>query len=428
MSNSKSDNKGPVLVGPCPGRTGPGQDKGVEFSIARDILSHAVQTMSASVISKTSESFRSSYLGNLLIVADESGLTLRAADQEAIVSLDVQGALVTEVGKAVVPLELLKDLVSAFPTGGRVDVSTDDQGRTVIKCGRSKSALAANCEPETFPPGNEPEGEGISLDREILVEVLGQVTVAASQDESRPALTGVCFEFSTDGPALSSSTKLSLSKGLTLAAADGFRLATRHLPLASEQEEAKVVLPASSLSRLVRVMGKTDDETVTLHTLDGRAVFQTTGFRMEILAIENKFPDWQQIVPQSHAASVTVDATALRATLRQARLFPASEGYKKTYPIKVEYLNSGENALRQSSGQALRISAANSELGSYTATVPVTDVEGEPATIGLNAAFLLEMLPRLNGTIQMHTNSDSSPVVFTDTHLTYVVMPLVLRS
>ena len=83
MSNSKSDNKGPVLVG---------QDKGVEFSIARDILNHAVQTMSASVISKTSESFRSSCLGNLLIVADESGLTFRAADQGAIVSLDVQGA------------------------------------------------------------------------------------------------------------------------------------------------------------------------------------------------------------------------------------------------------------------------------------------------------------------------------------------------
>lgn len=377
--------------------------KGLEFSIARDILYNAVQTVATSVAGKATSA--ASYPGSLLIAADDSGLSFRAADAETFVSLQVQGALVTTTGRAVVTLALLKELVTAFPAGGRVDVSAGDGGRTTVTCGRSKSTLTAPCEPEAFPLGHEPEGEGIPLDRQALIEALAQVSVAANRDDSRPALTGVCFEFSEDA--------------LTLVAVDGFRLAVRSLPLAAVHEEAKALLPAVSLNRLVRVLSKLDAETVTLYTMDGRVVFQAPVLRMEMLTIEERFPNWQQIVPESHTASISVDPAALRATLRQARLFPAGEGYKKTWPIKVEYLNSGQNTLR--------ISAANSELGSYTATVPVTGVEGEPVALGLNAAFLLEMLPKLNGTLQMRTNGDSSPVVFADTSLTYVVMPLVLR-
>jgi DNA polymerase-3 subunit beta len=385
-----------------------------DFSIARDILNEAMQLVSASVSTKAS-TWNHPYIGNLLIVASESGLELRAADEEAIVSLTVQGALVTENGKAVVPLVLLRDLVKSFPGGGRVDVRLNNEG-TIVKCGRSKSTLTAAVEPDDFPLGAETDGEGISLKRDALVEIAGQVAVAASTDTSRPALTGVCFEFSSEEPALSK------SKGLILVAADGFRLAVRSLPLETEQAgtEAKMVIPASSLKRLLKVLRKLDDETVTLHIMgEGkRAVFRADRFQMETLTIAHPFPKWEQIVPKSYDASMTVDTTALTLALKQARLFPDEQSSASV--VKLEFLNSGENLLR--------ISANTSLTGDYTGTLPVASVENEPVTFGMNGRFLLEMLPKLGQTIQIKTNRETDPVVLAGGEMTYVVMPVTLRS
>ena len=379
--------------------------KGMDFSIARDILRDAVRIVSASVSTKSSTWMQSQQTGNLLIIAGDDGLELRAADIEASVSLNVQGALVTETGKSVVPLVLLKDLIETFPSGGRVDVSSNDKG-TIVKCGRSESTLAAKIEPDAFPLTAEPDDDGISLKREALIEIAGQVAVAASTDDSRPALTGVCFDFS--------------SEGLILAAADGFRLAARSLPLEtkSEQEE-QIVIPVSSLKRLLTVLGKMDDETITLHVEDEgrRVVFHNDRFQMTTQTIAHPFPKWEQIVPKSYEASMSIGNTALSLALKQARLFPRAG--REAPVVKIEFLNSAKNVLR--------VRANTAETGDYTGDLPVLNVENEPVTFGVNSKFLLEMLPKLGEAVQIKTNKASDPIVLMNGELTYVVMPVTLR-
>ena len=79
----------------------------------------------------------------------------------------------------------------------------------------------------------------------VLKDAIGQVAFAAAQDESRPVLAGVLL-------------KLEAGR-LTLAAADGFRLAVRtvELPPGADQE-LSIIVPARSLTELARVLS--DDE------------------------------------------------------------------------------------------------------------------------------------------------------------------------
>lgn len=79
----------------------------------------------------------------------------------------------------------------------------------------------------------------------MLCEAIGQVALSASNDESRMILTGVFAEFE--------------GAQLTLAAADGFRLAVRTISLVQPASDPfSIIIPARALTELGRISkGKT---------------------------------------------------------------------------------------------------------------------------------------------------------------------------
>jgi DNA polymerase-3 subunit beta len=102
-----------------------------------------------------------------------------------------------------------------------------------------------------FPPIPKVD-DGIVTKVEIgaLRQAVSQVVFAAATDESRPVLTGVSAEFE--------------GKMLTLAAADGFRLAVYKLPLAKAVEQKSVaIIPARTLAELSR-LASDQEETVEI--------------------------------------------------------------------------------------------------------------------------------------------------------------------
>ena len=170
---------------------------------------------------------------HVLISTDDSRLKLSATNLEVAISCWV-GAQVEEEGAIAIPAGLLTDFVVSLPSDTiKMSVPSGTQSME-IQCAKSEAHISGQ-KADEFPPIPQ-IGEGITtkVSAGALRTAIGQVIFAAATDDSRPVLTGAYARFSGDG--------------LTMVAADGFRLAVYNLSLDEPVgEEAGVIIPARSL-------------------------------------------------------------------------------------------------------------------------------------------------------------------------------------
>ena len=209
----------------------------MRFTVERDALAEAVAWVARALPTRPVIPV----LGGLLLRAGRDGLTLSCFDYEVSARMGVP-ADVAEPGSVLVPGRLLVEITRSLP-GLPVDFADDPDGVSMI-CGEAAFTLA------TLPTGEYPELPELpqlagTADGGVLATAIGQVTPAASRDDTLPMLTAVSVEL--DG------------KTMTLAATDRYRLAVRELdwdPSPGEGEHGRVAIlvPAKTLADAGRLM------------------------------------------------------------------------------------------------------------------------------------------------------------------------------
>src|SRR5205823_4107390 len=197
-------------------------------------------------------------LSNVLLATDEGRLKLAATNLEMAMMVWV-GAIVESEGAITLPARVLADWVSLLDRDQQIDLALNARNKKVhLSCARYESNVSG-IDAEDFPPiPTVEEGTSVSLDAASLKDAVSQVAFAAAQDDSRPVLAGVL---------------LRLERGqLTLAAADGFRLAVRTVDLPDEADQAlSMIIPARALSELARVLPDEDGQPVQLAATPNRS-------------------------------------------------------------------------------------------------------------------------------------------------------------
>jgi DNA polymerase III subunit beta len=205
-------------------------------------------------------------------------------------------------GTAVVPAKLLSDIVRALPPGAVTVEIDDDEAR--IGSGRSQFAVRTIPAHE-YPQLPEPAESSVSLDAVAFADALRQVVSAASNDESRPILTGVLMAAEGDG--------------LRLVATDSYRLAVRDLPGTSVLAEGQQVLvPSTALKELSRLLSAA--EAVTLRLGERDVAFEVGDVRVTSRLIEGDFPNYRGLIPNAHPNRLSVGREPLLDALRRVRL------------------------------------------------------------------------------------------------------------
>jgi DNA polymerase-3 subunit beta len=257
-------------------------------------------------------------LTHILITAEDDRLRLSATNLEMAITCWI-GAKVEEPGAMTVPASTLSDLVKTLPYD-RIDLGLIPETKTLkLRCGTSKAELKG-LDPEEFPPQPHIEGEyHIKLPIAHLKTAIAQVTVAASSDEARPVLTGV---------------QLSAKEHeITLAAADGFRLAVRKLELAAPVEQPfTVVVPAAALREVERLFGK-GDETISISATRSLIIFQGRDIELAAQLLDMSFPDFNAILPKSHTTRTVLATGALLKACRQVEIFARSGNHSARLDI-----------------------------------------------------------------------------------------------
>jgi DNA polymerase-3 subunit beta len=181
-------------------------------------------------------------LAGLLLRACDGRLTLGCFDYEVSARAAVP-AEVAEPGTVLVPGRLLLEIIRSLP-GLPVEFRDDPDG-VLLECGEASFSLV------TLPPDDYPELPGVprlagTVDGGTFSLAIGQVTPAASRDDTLPLLTAVNLELAAET--------------MTLAATDRYRMAVRELgwePAGAPgggEEAVAILVPARTLADAARMM------------------------------------------------------------------------------------------------------------------------------------------------------------------------------
>jgi DNA polymerase-3 subunit beta len=367
----------------------------VKLSVMQENLARGLSVVSRAVSSRSTLPV----LANVLLRTEDAGLKLTATNLEIGITYWVPGKIETD-GATTVPARLLTDLVGSLPASERVDLELQGADTLHLRCGRFATHVKG-IDADEFPTiqtaGERPTTR---ISQKVLKRALEETIFAAASDEARPILTGVLARFEGDK--------------LTLAAADNYRIAVRTIDVLDPVEAVSVVIPARALAELGRILTDTDDPVeLVLAQARNQVLFHLEGVDIVSRLIDGQFPNYQQVLPASHASRAEFDREELLRAVRPAALIASSSANI----VKLQVGGDG-------SGVTV---TATAEVGDYSGDVEAA-VEGDPTTIAFNARYLADVLGNVGGDrFSLELNGPLSPGVFRpvgDDGYVHVVMPV----
>jgi len=343
---------------------------------------------------------------NVLISTDESQLKLAATNLEIAISCWI-GAKIESEGSITLPARVLTEFVGSLPSD---IISLSLKHHTMeLKCGRYEARING-LDAADFPPIPQ-VGDGFStkVKAEDLKQAISQVAFAAATEESRPVLTGVQTEFE--------------GSKLTMAAADGFRLAVHRTTLAEPvKEKVAMIIPAKAYHELNRLMGADDQEIeITLNSQKSQVLFKLKGIEMVSQLIQGTFPNYSQLIPQTYGTKARIDVAEFLRAIKMAAIFARDgSGIARVIVTPGATVEAGK----------ITVSARADEIGDNVGEIDAL-VDGEAAKIAFNARYLADVLSVVKqAQVSLEVTTPSNPGVIRPVgvdNYDHVVMPMFVQ-
>jgi DNA polymerase-3 subunit beta len=388
-------------------------ENNVKVACLQDQLQHALALVSRAVATKTALPV----LANVLLVAEDDRLEISATNLEIGISTSIS-AQVEQPGKLTVDARLLSEFVSTLPADTVHMTVERDRSMLAVQCGRDHATING-ISAEEFPvnPTAANASFALDVDPQLLREMIAQVEFAAATDDSRPVLAGVLLRFE--------------ETTITLAAADGFRLAVRHGQLeASAGDRTSLITPGRAMRELARIIGDTSDPVHLVVTANGGQLIvrigpsgEPGGTEFHSRLIDGTFPDYKQIIPKEFGTKVELGRDALLNAVRRASYFARDANDAIKFEIK-PVTESGEPGL-------VEITARAAERGDSESFVDAT-IEGPQMQIAFNSRYLVDVLGVIRqGRVALGLNGANQAGVVRavgSEDYTHVIMPMVIGS
>jgi DNA polymerase-3 subunit beta len=367
----------------------------VKLSVMQENLARGLSVVSRAVSNRSLP-----VLTNVLLKTEDGGLKLTATNLEIGITYWVPGKIEVD-GATSVPARLLTDLVNSLPGSEPINLELAEGETLHIRAGRFESNIKG-IPAEDFPTVQTAGERPITrVAQKVLRQALDETAFAAASDEARPILTGVLAKFGGDQ--------------LTLAAADNYRIAVKTITVLDPVEETSVVIPARALHELARVLADTDEPvSIVLAHSRNQLLFHIEGVDLVTRLIDGQYPNYQSVLPASHATRAVIDREELLRAVRPAALI----AHESANIVKLGVGLDGDGAITVS---------ANAEVGDHVGRVEAA-IEGDGTTIAFNARFLADVLEKVDAEqFALELNGPLSPGVFKpigDDRYVHVVMPL----
>ncbi|MCE2473306.1 MAG: DNA polymerase III subunit beta [Anaerolineae bacterium] len=343
-------------------------------------------------------------LANVLLETEDSRLKISATNLELSITMWI-GAKVEQSGSITLPAKTFGELVSSL-SRERVDLRLDAATHTVhLRCGVQTSNIRG-IDSDEYPPVNHNESADLQLDGETLREMILQTAFAAAREQNRPILTGVYLQLE--------------GQTMTMAAADGYRLAVRTSEISETFDEKQdMVVPARTMNEIARIIEDDQEIGIALPAQRNSITVFAPNIQISSQLLEGRFPDFASIIPRAFVTSTVLYTNDLLVVCQRAEIFARDNANSANLSVKPAQ-NPGEPA-------EVLIVGKSAERGDSEGMLDAT-AEGEPLDISFNIRYLIDVLRVIKEErVVFQSNGAENPGVLKPENrddFTHVIMPM----
>ncbi len=304
-------------------------------------------------------------LENFLFEIDKNHLTVTASD--------LQTSMITEIaveskerGNIAVPARILLDTLKNLPDQP-VTFSIDESTYSIELSSDNGRYKLSGENATDFPKVPSVSNDfSASLSSEVLARAINNTIFATSNDELRPAMTGVYVNLG--------------EKNTTFVSTDGHRLVRYRRTDVKSESGSTIIIPRKALNLLKSTL-PSENTDVTIDFNTANAFFKFGSIRMICRLIDERFPDYENVIPSQSTIKMTINRADFLSSLKRISIY----ANKTTHQVRLKI-----------TGSQLQVSAEDLDFSNEANERLACEHEGEDIEIGFNARFMVEMLSNLD--------------------------------
>ncbi len=326
-------------------------------------------------------------LENFLFQVAKDQLKITATDLDISMSISVK-VQSGDTGTIAIPAKRLFETIRALPST-EVTFNADPESNRIVMV-TSNGEYKLTGEPtDTYPTIPSFKGdEEIKIDNDMLRRLITKTIFAVSSDELRPAMMGILLQIHKDE--------------LRAVATDGHRMVRLIVANAvAGAPEREVIVPAKALNLALR---SASNSTSGISFNDTHVMFTLGESTLISRMIEEKYPNYESVIPMDNDRKMIVDRNQLLASVRRTALYASSTTHQVRFSLKKG---------------SMSVSAEDIDFGSEARETLSCDYADEPMEIGFNSMYIIDILS--------HVDTDEALFLFSSPTRACIVQPTTQR-
>jgi len=295
---------------------------------------------------------------------NKGGITISATDLETFMKVSMDPTDVDGKGSICIPAKVLMEYLKNLPEQPITFDIGDDYG-IVITSSSGKSKIVGE-DIKSFPPEPSSDNlESFNMPAAELSDAIAKTLVAVSQDEMRPAMSGVLFELGKDS--------------MTTVSTDAHRL-IRCIKSGFEiPKKASFIVPKKSLTQLKNTLHNAAEVTISFD--DNILIVEGQKLLMISRLIDAKFPDYKVVIPADNPFQLKVSKDEFLSCLRRVSVF----ANKTTNQVELRIKGSG-----------LELKSNDMDFSYHGDEKMNCEYDGDDMNIAFNSKLMVEMIPLID--------------------------------
>lgn len=351
----------------------------MKFNVSTQKMYQAASTSSKIIASKNSIQILD-YM-HFSLVGDK--LTISAGDPENDVSATVTVSSSDGEGQFCLPADKIVDFLKDLPDMG-IEVTVDDNTLQVdmkYETGEYHTvALKGDEYPRRETELDPEKALGFSMTGKDLVKAIALTSFAVSDDDYRVAMTGILLDV--------------MPENINFVATDTRKLVKYTDARVKSGATGRCILPIKPATIIKSMFD--NEEPVNILISEKTARFANDTFVLNCSLINNRYPDYNRVIPKDNPNHLIVDRSAILPVVKRIAGFTGEDMVKiKITPSRL-FLKSKDDA----------------SFGSAREEVPCS-YEGKDMSIGFGSGYLIAILSALpSGEISIDLGDPSRPGIF----------------
>ncbi|GAB2534728.1 DNA polymerase III subunit beta [Rufibacter soli] len=343
-------------------------------------------------------------LENFLFEINDGVLTITASDLETSMITEIH-VEARENGRIAAPARILIDTLKNLPD--QPVTFTIDEETYTIEISSSNGRYKLSGENATdFPKVPVVRGgNAIEIPSNVLSRAINKTIFAVSNDELRPAMTGIFVQLNSDN--------------ITFVATDGHRLLRYRRQDVTSDNAASIIIPKKAFNLLKSTL-PSEATAVRVEFNTSNAFFSFDNIRMICRLIDERYPDYENVIPVQNPNKLTIDRYDFLSSVKRISIY----SNKTTHQVRLRI-----------TGSELQISAEDLDFSNEASERLTCQYDGEDMEIGFNAKFLTEMLINMDSdeiTLELSTPNRAGLLIPStndeEESILMLVMPVMLNN